>query len=229
LDNFQGALLFLPESAAVPLLTETWMKLQGWVERGGTLVSTNRHTSSVFNALFGVELEGHSQVAKDIIFSKCLGDFKASERLALPAGGSSYQVARPAGAEVLIRDQAGRPLVTRQALGKGQAFLVAYAPETALAGLPPEELGGHGAHMLFRAFGRAAGLGCPVTCADPRIELDVRRQAGGRLLTILVNHSRFPVQTVLGMVTHGRPETLKLDGNGVLWRMFPAPCLPSIV
>ncbi|MBU4199164.1 MAG: cellulase family glycosylhydrolase, partial [Verrucomicrobia bacterium] len=216
LDDYKGKLLFLPDSAGVPLLTGTWLKLKTWVERGGTLVSTSRHTSSIFNALFGVVVEGRVNVIDDVVMQDCQDMFSSCEGLVLPHGGSYLQV-RSAGADVLSRDKDGRPLATRHALGKGQAYFMAYPPEAALAGIRPEALGCHGIHAFFRGVAQAVGLSCPIACPDPRIELDVRRHAGGRLLAILINHSRFPAVTSLRYEQTGTEKPVELPGNGVLW------------
>jgi|GEM_PF-1262758 len=273
LDDFKGKLLFLPDSSGIPLLTGTWLKLKTWVEQGGTLVSTSRHTSSIFNALFGVVVEGRFNVVNDVVIrtdrlqksvqnpprppatppwegnlrgsgdpllggvreagggfksdrkfflqltQNCQNVFTACEGLVLPRGGE-YLLVSPAGAGVLSRDKAGQPLVTRHALGKGFAFFMAYAPEQALQKIHPEALGTHGIHHFFRFCAASAGLSCPLNCPDPRIELDVRRHADGRLLAVMINHSRFPIQTELVNNVSGVNEPVKLDGNGVLWRVL---------
>lgn len=224
LDDFKGKLLFLSDSSGNPLLTGTWLKLKTWVEQGGTLVSTSQHTSSVFNKLFGVVTEGRFRAVDDVVMQDCQGMFSSCEGLVLSRGGSCLLV-NSAGANVLSRDKDGRPLATRHALGKGHAFFMAYAPEAALAGVWPEELGRHGIHAFFRGVAQSAGLTSPITCPDPRIELDVRRHAGGRLLVILINHSRFPVQTVLVNNTSNGRKPVTLDGNGVLWRVLNATAL----
>lgn len=221
LDDFKGKLLFLPASSGVPLLTGTWLKLKTWVEHGGTLVSTSRHTSSIFNELFGLVVEGRFHVIDDVVMRDCQAKFSSCEGLVLPRGGD-YLLVSAAGANVLSRDKAGQPLATRHTLGKGQAFFMAYAPEAALAGIQPEELGRHGIHAFFRGAAQSAGLTSPITCPDPRIELEVRMHAGGRLMAILINHSRFPVQTALVNNTSGVTEPVTLDGNGILWRLLDA-------
>lgn len=219
LDDFKGKLLFLPDSSGVPLLTGTWLKLKTWVEQGGTLVSTSRHTSSIFNELFGVVVEGRFHVIDDVAMRDCQAKFSACEGLVLPRGGEYLQV-NPASASVLIRNKDGQPLATGYALGKGQTLFMAYAPESALTSVQPEALGCHGIHAFFRAAAQSADLSCPITCPDPRIELDVRRHADNRLLVIMINHSRFPVQTVLVNNTSGSTDSVTLEQNGVLWQVL---------
>lgn len=219
LDRFNVKLLFLPDSAGKPLMTADWLKLKTWVERGGTLVSTSKHTSSVFNALFGVIVEGQLHAADDIIFCDCRDVLSGCEGLALPGGGN-YLLVSPIGGDVLSKDAGGRPLVIRNRIGQGEAIFMAYPPEVALARIHPEKLGCHGIHAFFRAAASLAGLRVTVICPDPRIELDVRRHADGRLLAVAINHSRFPVTTSLRYEQTGTEKPVELPGNGVGWEII---------
>lgn len=216
-DQFGGDILFLPASRNVPLLTGQWQKLQAWVKKGGVLVTSSGHVSSVFNELFGVIVEGCVKAYEPICFHDCREPVAACDGFELPAGQECLRV-RAQNAVVLCRNGEGRPLVTQNAFGDGQAVHICYAPETALDAIHPEKLASHGIHALYRGLAADAGLSCPVFCADPRIELDVRRHADGRLLAVAINHSRYPVETVLQYGS--KKKRIALSGSGVTWEEF---------
>lgn len=212
LDRFEGRLLFVTNAGR--LTTTQWVALCDWTERGGTLVASTRHVAAPFNNLFGVTVEGVAAQRNDVVFSNCAPAFKACEHVTLPAGGARRMISAGR-ATVLCEDGAGNALVTQCASGDGQAVYVSYPPETMLEHIGPESLAAHGVHALFRAIAKGAGVQPEASCADPRVELDLRRHADGRELVIAVNHSRYPVETDIRCGDSTIP--VKLDGCGVMW------------
>jgi hypothetical protein len=130
-------------------------------------------------------------------------------------GGQCYTLVTPNQAKVLASTTEDIPLVTMNPFGKGTTIFLAYSPESALKKLPPEKLAVHPIHHFFRGVAQMAGLQCPAVCPDPRIELDVRRNSDGRLLVVLINHSRYSVETSVAYPQAGREEPVLLTGNEV--------------
>lgn len=219
LDEFEGDLLFLPASAE-PLLTGTWMKLAEWVRKGGTLVSTGGHFSSIFNELFGVCVEGKYRVRTETTLGRCRVPFQECEGIVFSSQGQAILVS-PRGADVVIQDSCGRPIVTVNAYGKGRAVYMTLAPEQFLAEVEPERLAVHGIHRFFRGCAVLAGLSAPVICADPRIELDVRQHTNGDILAILINHSRAPANVTLRNEMRKTKARINMDGCSVTWKCWP--------
>ncbi len=214
LEHFDGKILFLPQSSDQPLMTKGWFELKKFVEQGGTLVSTSANPSSLFNSLFGVTLEGRIHPENEVIFKKCRAPISGCEDMALP-GGQCYTLVTPKQAKVMAADTEDMPLVTINQFGKGAAIFLAYSPESALKKIHPERLAAHPIHHFFRGIAQLADLQSPAICPDPRIELDVRRNSDGRLLVVLINHSRHPVQTSLAYPEARKEEPVHLAGNEI--------------
>lgn len=219
LSAFQGRMLFLPSSDSIPLTTPQWIILRDWVEKGGMLVSSSPHFCSIFNELFGIEVEGKQKAREQIVLHSKDQSFAACDNVVLPKGGTFCTVA-PTQASVMVSEQDGVPFVTRNMMGEGQTFFVAYALERSVVDIAAEELSGHGACTIFQAIASIAGLACHVVCPDPRIELDVRQHADGRLLAIMINHSRFPTTTSLRHTQTVREKPIELPGSGVGWEII---------
>ena len=222
LPLFDGKLLFVPETPMTALRTGHWQQLERWVRDGGVLVSSNRQRTYVFNDLFGVVSEGERRCLQPLTIRACSSEVAGCEGLVLP-DGRQYAEVSLAGGSALCLDQDGLPVVTMSRHGLGMAVYLAYPPEDALGALPAEELAIHGMHTLYRGLARLAGLSAPLTCPDPRVELDVRQHADGRLLGVAVNHSRFPVETTLSQEHSGEKVALRLAGSDAQWVVVDGP------
>jgi endo-1,4-beta-mannosidase len=113
--------------------------------------------------------------------------------------------------EVLARDDAGRPALTRVRHGAGQVFFLAYPWEYYLAeqhGVNRE----NPAHHLYRRLAREAGIVSPVICEHPSVQARVCQSPQGRVLW-LFNHDWIDVRADLdtpgGTALHGAVEALR--------------------
>ncbi len=216
LPEFDGNILFLPDSEGRPLANRHWAWLRSWVARGGALISSSRYAGTVFNDLFGVELEGRVRQATPFAVRPAAGE-KASAVL-LPAGGCRSPVALR-GARALCRAADGGPAVTLNRHGAGRAAFVAYPPESVLGSLPGEDLAGHAAFSIYRRLLDGAGAGIPFAAGDPRLELDVRAGPGGRRLLVAVNHSQRAVRARVRL-SAGGAASCALPPCGVAARLL---------
>lgn len=216
LSALRGDVLFLPNSKSLPLTTGDWLKLQRWVEKGGTLVCSNQRPSTVFNALFGVTREGLRTAHDDVRFRGCREGFGVCEGIVLPRGNAFVELTLNR-AELLCSSTEGSPLVTCNRFGDGRAIFIAYAPETSLARIESEQLARHPIHRFYRAIAELVGLTAAVSCGDPRIELDIRRHSDGRLIAILINHSRFPAKTSILNQNNETVGEVDMPGCGTHW------------
>ncbi|MBI5480242.1 MAG: beta-galactosidase trimerization domain-containing protein [Deltaproteobacteria bacterium] len=103
----------------------------------------------------------------------------------------------PAGAEVVLRDLAGRPALVRNRLGRGQVFFLAYPWEHYLAEQPDiNEC--DASHALYAYLAAAARLAPRYPSPDPRVQLRVVEDGRDDLVWVF-NRSWNPVAVDLGL------------------------------
>ncbi|MGH3322655.1 MAG: beta-mannosidase, partial [Streptosporangiaceae bacterium] len=150
------------------------------------------------DGLFGVEHQLMYGLAERIVddevrwsFAADFGPIGVGTTLTFRAGGNehsrSYLPVEPTDAEVVAVDQHGRPALLRRAVGRGQVVLSTYPLEHMAAASPrvnPEDT-----WRVYDALADAAGVGRPVTVADPRVLVDGLVHVDGRRFVWLVSES----------------------------------------
>ncbi|GAI53286.1 unnamed protein product, partial [marine sediment metagenome] len=113
-------------------------------------------------------------------------------------------------------DSEGIPLVLVNKLDKGKTCFISYAFDCLMEEFKPEEVGVFPMHSLYRNLTKENKRRLPLECLDPRIELNIREHRDGRILAILINHSRFEVQTsLIEPKTNKEVEKINVEGCGV--------------
>jgi endo-1,4-beta-mannosidase len=122
--------------------------------------------------------------------------------LATATGGSgpfprAFLPIEAAGAEVVLRDLAGRPALVRNRLGRGQVCFLAYPWEHYLAE-QPDINGRDASHVLYAWLADAAGLAPRYRSPDPRVHLRVVEDGRDDLVWVF-NRSWAPVAVDLDL------------------------------
>jgi endo-1,4-beta-mannosidase len=146
---------------------------------------------------------GLAEPVDDVVrfrFEVPFGDLPGGAELAFPVAGdpearAMLPLAEPdGGAEVLARDQRGRPALIRNRIGAGAIYLSTY-PVEYFGSARPDAHADDQVHRLYRALAREAGIRPEVTVDDHRICVDGLVNTAGRRFIWLVNLSGEPVDT----------------------------------
>jgi endo-1,4-beta-mannosidase len=159
-----------------------------------------------------------------VTFVRDFGSLPEGSRLEFRVAGNQHVRAflpvRPVAAEVVAVDQRNRPVLLERVTGGGRLVLCTYPLEqlaAASARVNPEPT-----WRVYDALAEIAGLGRPVTVADPRVFAAELRHRDGRNFVWLVSQSdtevtvKPTVQGHLADLGTGQPaEEITLDAYGV--------------
>ena len=189
-----GAFSVLIVPSAFDLEAETWERLAGFVQGGGSIVLSygggDAHPG--LREIFGVEFLGdhgpRSTLSCRVAQADVLGSLRSFDaRLETP----SFALLGHGGATVVATDQTGSPLLTLHQYGQGRAALVAVPVERALAQgdawAAPASVRGM-LRSVYGAIAAGAGCGAPVHCDVPEVEVALFSGEDDDVL-ILLNHS----------------------------------------
>ena len=95
----------------------------------------------------------------------------------------------PNGADVLARTEAGRPVFTRAAYGRGQVFFLTFGMEQMLWRQSTAFEGGCRCVPIYRALLKAAGVRHAIRSENPMLGVS-RGKVNGEAYTIIVNYAR---------------------------------------
>jgi endo-1,4-beta-mannosidase len=189
------------------LLAPTWAELERLAEGGATVYvsysagSNGWHRGPSYgslNATFGVEHQLRAGLIDTIedddvtfTFQRDFGSLQAGSTLKFRAAGNehsrAYLPVRPAGAEVIAVDGAGRPALLRRQADAGAMILCTYPVEHMAAVTPdvnPDATG-----KLYGALAVNAGLRRLVQVEDPRVASDVVIRSDGARFAWLVSQA----------------------------------------
>jgi hypothetical protein len=166
------------------------------------------------NQLFGVTHQldvGLVNPVKDerveLTFTRDFGGLARGTSLSFSVAGNehvrAYLPVVPSTAEVIARDQHGRPALLRRQAGRGSLILCAYPLEyfagaTALAN--PDAL-----VTLYGALATHAGVRRPVSVDDPAVACDVLVHADGTRYAVLTSHAPEPLTVKAVFCANGEP------------------------
>jgi len=193
------------------LLSPSWHQLEELAE-GGAIVYVSYspgphgvHAGPWYarlNGMFGVEHQlGYGAPARaedpevSLTLTQDFGGLPSGTQLTFPVAGTgrsrTYLPVRPAGAEVLATDGAGRPALLLRQAGQGALILCTYPVEYMTALTP--DVNPSAVSTLYDALATCAGVRRPVTVDDPRVAADVLEHGDGRRFAWLVSHAAQPV------------------------------------
>lgn len=104
-------------------------------------------------------------------------------------------ILRPTTAQVLARDQAGRPAVLLNRHGEGGMLCFAFGVEYYLSNMAGVYLGDQ-TYKIYKSLALEAGISFEVDCEGPFIEIG-RFKGDRREFVFLINHEQKPVETLV--------------------------------
>jgi hypothetical protein len=135
-----------------------------------------------------------------------------------------------AGGAVVAVDQAGRPALVTNQVGKGKTLLSAYPIETYLAGKPAAFEAGEPAFRIYQAFREWTGVTTPFHSSDPLVEVS-SLAAADHGYAVLVNHadtakhvtitSAKPLRTVERLTPNSHNTTVPLSQGSWTVELLP--------
>ena len=233
-----GARLYLLPS--VPgLLAPTWAELLRLAHGGATVYLSysagpvSAHRGPWHNGLgtvFGVEHELRAGLVDRIedehvtlSFRQEFGSLRSGATLSFRAAGNehsrAYLPVRPAGAQVIAVDRAGRPALLLRPVGAGAMILCTYPIEHMAAVTP--DVNPDATVPLYAALAAEAGVRTPVHVEDPRVAADVLVRSDGASFAWLVSQADEHL-VVTPRVAGGRGFSL-LDGTAADGAVTLAP------
>lgn len=163
--------------SAFRLSDETWERLAGYVQGGGSIVLSygGGDAHPAIREVFGVEFlgdgGGRERLSCRVAQADVLGTLRSFDaRLELP----NFALLGTGGATVVATDSKGSPLLTLNQFGQGRAVYIATPIERAIAQADPYAAPPAVAALLrsvYAAVARAAGCGAPAECDVPEVEL----------------------------------------------------------
>ena len=221
-----GKRLYLVPSAK-QLTAPAWRALTEFAEQGAVVYASYSPGSHDMqrglwhgdvDGMFGVEHQLRygmvDPIADDrvtVTFERDFGSIGAGAPLIFTAGGNEHTRAflpvRPAGAEVIARDQHGNPVLVRRAVGAGSLVLCTYPLEAMAAALPgvnPEPT-----HEIYDALAVVARVRRTVTVPDPLVHVGELCHRDGDRFVWLVSQS--PTEHTVTPVTGGKLTDLHTD------------------
>jgi|SRR5271157_450411 len=203
-SDWQGhPLLLMPspltstDNFLVHVHSDFWEKARRYVEQGGALYASVGGDAAIpeMESLFGARLVDHLPVS-DVTLKvvSALPGLKPGDVFHYSAPGNAHQGAATlvvASGTVIAVDQAGRPALIANTLGKGKTLLCAYPLETYLAGVPSVFDQEENTHRIYQAFRDWAGVKPRFQIDRPSVEV-VSLDAKDHGYVVVVSHSANP-------------------------------------
>lgn len=223
-----GALYLVP--SVKQLTAPTWRELSELAQAGATVylsyfVGVHKHQRGPWwpdlDERFGVKKLLRyglvNRIEGDIVtfeFERAFGSIARGARMEFVVAGTensrAYLPVEPVTAEVIARDERGRPALLEQRVGQGRFVLCTYPIEHMAArtfGVNPEPT-----WQLYAALAEIAGVSPCVRVADPQVVVgEMRHQQGRRFIWFL--NQRDGVLECTPSVSRG--ELRELDGSPV--------------
>jgi len=181
----------------VQVHTDFWDKARQYVEQGGALYASVAGDAAIpeMENLFGARLVDHAS-ASDVTLKviTAWGGLKPGDEFHYSSSDSPHKwaaVLEVRGGTVVAVDQAGRPALVANTLGKGKTLLCAYPIESYLAGVPSVFDQEENTHRIYRAFRDWADVKPRFQSDRPAVEA-VSLDAKDRGYVVIVNHSASP-------------------------------------
>ncbi len=154
------------------------------VRAGATLfVSCSDGFLQPFQSVFGAEIDARYKSAEAISF-----DLEGENGTICP----EYRTTLLAnGADVLLRDSTGNPLMTSHSFGKGRAVFCSFPLETLLVHTPGGVSGEHALplHKIYRKAAEIAGVERTLTKEDPEIGITEHALDAETKIAVVINYS----------------------------------------
>src|ERR1700722_15730723 len=217
--------------------SDFWEKARQYVEQGGMVYASVSGNSAIPNMeqLFGARLKDRIPVQE--VTLKMVAPFGS-----LQAGDTFHFVPSSEGADqwpaalelaggtVVAVDQAGRPALVTNQVGKGKTLLSAYPIETYLASKPAAFETGEPAFRIYQAFREWTGVTTPFHSSDPLVEVS-SLAAADHGYAVLVNHadtakhvtitSAKPLRTVERLTPNSHNTTVPLSQGSWTVELLP--------
>lgn len=180
--------------AMIHVHTDFWKKAEAYVENGGALYASVSGDAAIPNmdGLFGARLADHIPVS-DVTLKVVapFGDLKPGDTFHFTASSALSNwaaILKVSTGKVIAVDQAGRPALVANRLGKGITLLSAYPIELYLAQKPSAFDQPNQTYRIYDALREEAKILPPFATNNPVVEASVLRGATGGYV-ILANHS----------------------------------------
>lgn len=184
--------------------TTFWIQARDYVRNGGLLYASVSADAAIpeMSDLFGAQMVDHDPLDAIIItVEKDFGSLKKGTVFRFWPDASNPRHWGAAldlhGAEVIAKDQKGRPALVTHQFGQGRTLLSAY-PLEILSAARPAAYEGDDEHTwrIYRALADEAGLPVCFATSHPAVEVGTLKGAGHGY-AVLVNHSGETVKTAL--------------------------------
>ncbi len=198
-NRYPMLLLPAPLTGTDPMLSHVhsdfWEKARQYVEQGGMVYASVSGNSAIPNMeqLFGARLKDRMPVQEVTLKMVApLGSLHAGDTFRfVPASDGADQwpaALELAGGTVIAVDQAGRPALVTNQVGKGKTLLSAYPIETYLADKPVAFETDEPAFRVYQAFREWTGVVTPFRSSEPLVEVS-SLAAVDHGYAVLVNHA----------------------------------------
>jgi transposase len=194
----EAGLLTSTDSVLVHVHTDFWEKARRYVADGGALYASLSADVAIpeMEGLFGARLVDHSPVSE--VTLKVVtpwGGLNPGDTFHYFAAADNPRqwavTLEVQGGTVIAVDQAGRPALIANTLGKGKTLLCAYPLESYLAGVPSVFDQEENTHRIYQAFRDWAGVKPRFCTSQPSVEA-VSLNAQDHGYVVVVNHSAMP-------------------------------------
>lgn len=195
--------LVLVVPSAFTLTEDTWTRIAGFAQSGGTVLLSYGGGDGVpaIRDVFGMEFLGdagpRSRLSCRIAQPDVLGAIRSFDAyLEVP----NFAQLAPVTATVVATDENGSPLLAVNQVGQGRAVLVAAPLERAIAQDDPWSTPAAVRTLVRELYGavvRGAGAGMPLECDDPHTEVALFQGPDDDVVALL-NHSRDKRTVTLG-------------------------------
>ena len=217
--------------------SDFWEKAHQYLEQGGMVYASVSGNSAIPNMeqLFGARLKDRIPVQE--VTLKIVAPFGSLQVgdtfhfVPSSEGADQWPAALElAGGTVVAVDQAGRPALVTNQVGKGKTLLSAYPIETYLASKPAAFETGEPAFRIYQAFREWTGVTTPFHSSDPLVEVS-SLAAADHGYAVLVNHadtakhvtitSAKPLRTVERLTPNSHNTTVPLSQGSWTVELLP--------
>jgi beta-galactosidase len=217
--------------------SEFWEKARRYLEQGGMVYASVSGNSAIPNMeqLFGARLKDRIPVQE--VTLKIVAPFGSLQIgdtfhfVPSAEGADQWPAALElAGGTVVAVDQAGRPALVTNQVGKGKTLLSAYPIETYLAGKPAAFETDEPAFRIYQAFREWTGVITPFRSSEPLVEVS-SLAAADHGYAVLVNHaattkhvtitSAKPLRTVERLTPNSHNTTVPLNQGSWTVELLP--------